>query len=120
MKVLGVEWASDQPIGELITDINHMSIQKTDSESANELYSSEEDFTILSGVTKPACNSDGSTTTSPVPPPNSPTSLQVMKGGANRCPSPLLYNVLPTALQQIPHHTTGHSNTDEENTTCIY
>ena len=114
----GVKWASDQSIGELITDINHMSIQKTDSESADELYSSEEDFTILSGVTKPACNSDGSTTTSPVPPPNSPTSLQVMKGGANRCPSLLLYNVLPTALQQIPHHTASHSNTDEENTTC--
>ena len=105
-----------ESIGELITDIHRMSIQNADSESVEEQCSSDEDYTILSGITKPASNSDGNTTDSPVPPPNSPTSLQVVRGGANHCPSPLLlHHTLPPALPGCMASRTG---TSEENTTC--
>ena len=101
-----------EPIGKLVSDIQRLSIQKTDSES-EECCSSEEEYTVLSGVTKPATPSD-SETASPVPPPNSPTLLQVMRGAGNRSPSPLLHTVLPSALRQVPQY----CSVDEETTTC--
>ena len=106
-----------ESMGELISDIHRLSLKMVESDP-EEGYSSDEDYTVLSGVTRPAGgggNSD-SDAVSPVPPPNSPTSLQVLRGGANRSPSPLLHKVLPSALRQIPQYT--GTSADEENTTC--
>ena len=104
-----------ESLGELISDINRLSIQRMESES-EDCYSSEDDYTILTGVTKPAgSTSDGSVPTSPMPPPNSPTSLQVMRTGIIRSPSPLLHTVLPSALREIPRYS---PSSEEENTTC--
>ena len=116
-RVNGPRRAQLQPqesIGELISDINRL---RMESES-EDCYSSEDDYTILSGVTKPASagsNSDGSVSTSPMPPPNSPTSLQVMRSGVTRSPSPLLHTFLPSALRDLPHDS---PSSEEENTTC--
>lgn len=105
-----------ESMGDLISDIHRLCIQKADSES-EECCSSEEDYTLLSGVTKPATSD--SDTASPIPPPNSPTSLQVHRGGLNRCPSPLLQNMLPSALKQIPRwESYAGSSVDEEHVTC--
>lgn len=118
----GVKRDNVQPqesIGELIDDIHHLSLQKEDTE-LEDCCSSEENYTVLSGVTAsatPRTNSD-SDTSSPVPPPNSPTSLQVVRGGINRTPSPLLHAVLPSALQQISRHSPLSSEEEEERTTC--
>ena len=108
---------SQQSVGGLISDIHRLSLKRVDSDP-EECYSSEEDYTVLSGVTKPAVGVGGSDgdAVSPVPPPNSPTSLQVMKGGANRSPSPLLHKALPSALRQIPQY--AGSSVEEENITC--
>ena len=108
---------SQQSVGGLISDIHRLSLKRVESDP-EECYSEEEDYTVLSGVTKPAVGggSSDSDAVSPAPPPNSPTSLQVMKGGANRSPSPLLHKALPSALRQIPQYTS--SSVDEENTTC--
>jgi hypothetical protein len=104
-----------ESLGELISDIHRLSIQRMESES-EDCYSSEDDYTVLSGVAKPAgSTSDGSIPTSPMPPPNSPTSLQVMRAGIVRSPSPLLHTVLPSALREIPRYS---SSSEEENTTC--
>ena len=106
-----------ESLGDLISDIHRLSIQRMESES-EDCYSSEDDYTVLSGVTNPAIarsNSNGSASTSPMPPPNSPTSLQVMRTGINRSPSPLLHTFLPSALREIARYS---PSSDEENTTC--
>ena len=106
-----------ESIGELISDIHRLSIQHMDSES-DDCCSSEEDYTVLSAVTRPPnseSTSGESSSTSPMPPPNSPTSLQVALGaGPNRSPSPLLRNILPLALSHVPPDPEG----EEERTTC--
>lgn len=109
-----------ESVGDLVADIHRLSIHKGGSES-EDFYSSEEDYIVLSGVTKPnpsRSNSEGSTSTSPMPPPNSPTStLQVTTrlGLHHRSPSPLLRTLLPSALSEIPEYC---PSSDEENTTC--
>ena len=102
-----------ESMGELIFDINRLSLQKAESES-EECYSSEEDCTVMSGITNPMGRRSSSP--SPIPPPNSPTLLQVMRGGVNRSPSPLLHTMLPTALRQVPEW--DYSLEHEEQATC--
>lgn len=106
-------FVKQESMGELIFDINRLSLQKAESES-EECYSSEEDYTVMSGITNPVGRRSSSP--SPIPPPNSPTLLQVMRGGINRSPSPLLRTMLPTALREVPEW--DYSLEHEEQATC--
>ena len=90
-------------VGELISDIRRMSIVEMQSESgAEDGYTSDEEYTILSAITKPAGSTSDSDTQSPVPPPNSPTTLQVTRDGSRYSPSPLLQQTFPSAIPPSP------------------
>ena len=112
-----------ESIGDLISDIHRLSLQRMESESddCSSLDDEEEDCTVLNAVTKPVnsgSNSEGSASASPMPPPNSPTSLQVTTArfGVNRSPSPLLRNILPLALKEVKEE--DEEEDEEERVTC--
>ena len=109
-----------ESMGSLISNIHRLSIAEMQSES-EECCSSEEDYTVLSAVTKSTRAGSESEAVSPVPPPNSPTTLLHTHRGrpANRGHSPLLQKELPSALQHIhPRESYGVSLVDEELATC--